>query len=192
MDLHTRKAELRARVRAARKEIPAEERVPASFASAMWAIMLPELHAPKRVLAFMAAPEELDPRVLRTALRSQGAEIALPRITGPHTLALHLYEEGDPLDAGPFGISEPADTAPVVEAESIDVVLVPGVAFDRHGRRLGFGGGYYDRLLAKMPNAYRVALAFDVQLVDEVPVGEHDEPVHVVVTPRKAWTAETT
>ncbi len=189
MDLHARKAELRDHARSTRKAIPAEERAPLANAAALRALSLPELRAPGRVLGFMAAAEELDPAPLLDALRALGADIVLPRIIGPAELALHSYANGDALETGPFGIRQPGETAPLVESGSVGVVLVPGVAFDHRGRRLGFGGGYYDRLLSRMPHAYTIALAFDGQILDGVPVDDHDMPVHVVVTPTRLLRA---
>jgi 5-formyltetrahydrofolate cyclo-ligase len=70
--------------------------------------------------------------------------------------------------------------------ESIDAVIVPGVAFDPQGRRLGYGGGFYDRLLPRLrDDCLRVGVAYDEQLVDELPVAEHDAHVHAVVTPSR-------
>jgi 5-formyltetrahydrofolate cyclo-ligase len=82
-----------------------------------------------------------------------------------------------------FGALEP-EAGPVVDPGRLDVVLTPGVAFDRTGRRVGYGGGFYDRFLGLVrPNAPRVAIAFDLQLVgDDLPAGAFDLPIDVLVT----------
>jgi 5-formyltetrahydrofolate cyclo-ligase len=109
--------------------------------------------------------------------------VALPRVRGPQELEAVDYEPGDPMRETSFGALEPA-AGPAVDPARLDVVLMPGVAFDRWGRRIGYGGGFYDRFLRSVrPTAPRIAIAFDVQVVDEdLPAGAFDLPVHVVVT----------
>ena len=81
---------------------------------------------------------------------------------------------------------QPPSEAPRLDALAIDAVLVPGVAFDRAGHRLGYGGGYYDRLLPSLRrDCLRVGLAYDEQVVDELPAEEHDVRLHAVVTPTR-------
>ncbi|MFN5191723.1 MAG: 5-formyltetrahydrofolate cyclo-ligase, partial [Burkholderiales bacterium] len=83
-----------------------------------------------------------------------------------------------------WGIREPLASCAAVQLDIVDLLLVPGVAFDRRGHRLGYGKGYYDRLLpARRPAALLAALAFDCQLVDEVPVSEHDVSIDLLITP---------
>ena len=84
-----------------------------------------------------------------------------------------------------FGMLEPPATAAVVDPEAIDAVLVPGLAFDTEGFRLGYGGGYYDGFLPRCPQALRIGLAFEAQLVDTVEPHAWDEPLHHIVTERR-------
>lgn len=89
---------------------------------------------------------------------------------------------GDELRPTDYGPREPAGAAPVDPGE-VEVVVTPGLAFDRAGRRLGYGGAHYDRFLDRLrPDAVRVGIAFTAQLVDEVPAGPRDRRVQVVVT----------
>lgn len=83
------------------------------------------------------------------------------------------------LKPGKFGIPEPVEP---VRAGALNLILVPGIAFDRTGNRLGRGGGFYDRLLAEYPGATAIGLCFDFQLVDSLPVEPHDRPVNWIVT----------
>lgn len=189
MDTHAEKSRLRLAARAARQGIPADERAGLAASACARALEVPPVSRALHVLSFAAAPEELDPAALTTALRETGASVCLPRITGPGSLSLHRCEPGDVLEEGPFGLRQPAAGLPEVFADGIDLVIVPGVAFDANGTRLGFGGGYYDRLLATMPHAFRLALAFDGQLLGHLPAEEHDEPVDAIVTPSRTIVA---
>ncbi len=89
---------------------------------------------------------------------------------------------------GPYGLLEPLASAPEVGAEAIDVMILPGLAFDRQGRRLGYGGGYYDEAAGRLRAAGRgflVGVAYDFQIVDDCPAGAADVGVDCVVTERR-------
>ncbi len=108
-------------------------------------------------------------------------KIALPRVAGDQ-LILHWVTGPDDLVKGHFGILEPSSSAPVADPNGLDLILVPGIAFDREGGRLGRGRGYYDRLLAGA-SAFKVGVCFDSQIVPEVPREPHDIRMDAVVTP---------
>jgi 5-formyltetrahydrofolate cyclo-ligase len=184
------KAAIRARVRALRASVSADARAAASTTVAHTALHLPEMSGVHAVLGYHALAEEIDPAPLLTMLRSRGVSVALPRVTSPGELTLHWVDSDEELREGGLGILEPAADAPGPRPEDLDLVIVPGVAFDRTGGRLGFGGGFYDRLLALLPpSVATVAIAFDEQLVDEVPMAEWDRRVAVIVTPSGAVRA---
>ena len=107
----------------------------------------------------------------------------VPRIIEGQRMMLHSYDPAH-LVRHRFGMLEPAPNLPVVDPAILDVVLVPGVAFDPSGGRLGFGGGYYDRFLLATP-ALRVGVTHDGCLADELPCGEHDQRMDWVVTPTR-------
>jgi 5-formyltetrahydrofolate cyclo-ligase len=178
------KRDLRARVRAERAAVPADSAREAAETVSRRALALPEVAAARAVLAYAALPEELDPAPLVGALRALGARIALPRVCGPGTLALHWVGDAEPLEPGHAGILEPAASCDWAAPLDFDLVLVPGVAFDSSCARLGFGGGFYDALLPSLPpDVATVGLAYDEQIVEQVPSEAHDERVSVVVTP---------
>jgi 5-formyltetrahydrofolate cyclo-ligase len=140
------------------------------------------------VLAYAALPEEIDPADIVAALRADGARVAMPRVCGPGALALHWVDEGEVLESGHAGIPEPPESCAWAGPDDFDLVLVPGVAFDASCARLGFGGGFYDALLPSLPEGVAtVGLAFDEQIVDEVPCEPHDERVAIVVTPTAVY-----
>jgi 5-formyltetrahydrofolate cyclo-ligase len=176
--------------RAARQAVPAEDRLRHAEAAAERLLALPEIASAHTVLAYAATPEEIDPAPAVEALRARGATIALPRVTGPGRLTLHRVDPGTMLVPGPFGLLEPPRDSPTVAPGEIDVAIVPGVAFDGACRRIGHGGGFYDHLNSMMVDAVTVGLAFDEQVLGEVPCEDHDVCVDVLVTPSRTRRRE--
>jgi 5-formyltetrahydrofolate cyclo-ligase len=149
-------------------------------------LALPELANARVVLTYAALPAELDPAIAIDTLRSQGARIAYTRIEAPGMLALHEVRSETQLIPGPLGIRQPSSDSPRIANEAVDAVIVPGVAYDESGLRLGYGGGYFDRLLPQLrSDCARIGVAFDEQIVEEIPSEEHDARVDLVVTPSR-------
>ena len=163
----------------------------------------PELHADaKRVLATRGLPMpitpdsviagywpihgEIDPRPLLAALAEQGAATALPSIAAQHApLIFRVWREGQPVQRGALGISEPLPEAEPVQPT---IVLVTLSAFDRRGQRIGYGAGHYDRALGLLRLHSRIVaigLAFATQEIDEVPAEPHDVALDFVLTERE-------
>lgn len=135
------------------------------------------------VMAYAALPDELDLTPWLTVLAASG-RLVLPRVSAQGLTLHRIASPATQLAPGAHGIAEPT-TPPDVQAGSLDVVLVPGRAFDGQGGRLGRGGGYYDRFLAGCPRALRVGVAHQAQLVGRVPMEAHDAAMDVVVTDRQ-------
>lgn len=141
---------------------------------------LPQLSAARVVLLYHSLPDEVCTHPLADRLLAEGKTVLLPRVTGPASMELRRYTGAASLQPGAYGIMEP--TGPVwTQPDDVDLVLVPGVAFDRAGRRLGRGRGYYDRMLVRMPRTLKVGICFDFQLVESVPVSPDDVCMDVVV-----------
>ena len=131
-------------------------------------------------MLFATFGSEVPTRSLIERLHERGVVVALPRIEDGDLVPI-AYAPGDATTTASFGAEEPAEGTPL-DPTSLDVVAVPGVAFDRHGGRIGYGGGYYDRFLRGLP-AFRVALVFGLQVVDDaLPTGRFDLPVDAIVT----------
>jgi 5-formyltetrahydrofolate cyclo-ligase len=186
----TEKRHLRAVTRDARRAIPGAERTSAAEALVERVLSLLEGTRVRTVLGYAATAEEIDPAPLLERLRLAGARIALPRVSAPTLLSLHWTVASDELVAGAFGILEPSAETPSARPEDIDVALVPGVAFDASCNRIGYGGCFYDNLLPLLrPDALKIGLAFDVQLVETVPAEDHDVALDWVVTPTAVHAA---
>jgi 5-formyltetrahydrofolate cyclo-ligase len=145
-------------------------------------LALPEVAAARTVMAFWSFGSEVPTRPLLDALHDRGVRVVLPRVVAGD-LELRTWRPGDPMTATSFGAMEPAGGEVVAPGEP-DVICTPAVAFDRRGRRVGYGGGFYDRLLPyARPDAPRVGIAFDLQLAGgDLPAAHFDRPVDVLVT----------
>jgi 5-formyltetrahydrofolate cyclo-ligase len=155
----------------------------AALQAAEHLLRLPWIAAARRVALFASVGSELDAGPAARGLRARGIELTYPRVLrGVHRLEFHLVSEPADLTPGAFGIPEPPSTAPVAPVQSIDAFVVPGLAFDAGGARVGWGRGYYDRTLAAAPERLRIGFCFDCQLVPEVPRDRGDLLMHVIVT----------
>jgi 5-formyltetrahydrofolate cyclo-ligase len=143
-------------------------------------LALPEVGGAGTVMVFWSFGSEVETATLIERLHEAGKRVVLPRVEDGE-IAPVAYEPGDPVAATSFGAMEPVGVE-LVPAEEVDVVIVPGVAFDRRGGRVGYGGGFYDRLLSGALAVPAVAVAFAVQLVEEVPQGRSDARVAAIVT----------
>lgn len=185
-DVARRKATLRLKARAARRALTPEVRTEAARVIAERVLDLPEMQDVRAVLVYGASPEEADPAVLEATLRERGVRIAYPRVAGPQELELHWIGDRSELVPGSFGLLQPSAEATCALPEHIDAIIVPGVAFDEACGRVGYGRGYYDWLLggscATIPS---IGIAFDEQIVADVPCEDRDWRLTVVVTPTR-------
>jgi 5-formyltetrahydrofolate cyclo-ligase len=176
---------LRARILRERDAIPAEDRVAASASIAASLLAREDFASSKTVLLTLPFGSEWDTRALLRAALARAKTVALPRVnlaTGMLDICAITRLEHDAAP-GYRGIPEPCAHCALLDVATIDWALVPGVAFDRDGHRIGYGGGYYDRLLPLLrADACRVAGAFELQLIDHVPAASHDVAVDAVVT----------
>ena len=178
------KRDLRREVLAQRDAMPPEARAAASLAIAERLLALPELEDARAVMLFSSFGSEVDTTPMLERLEDRGVRAALPRIAERDIVPVS-YRVGDPITMTAFGAREPAAGEVLADAE-VDVVVTPGVAFDRQGRRIGYGGGFYDRFFRRArPEVFRVAVAFALQVVEDVPQGHADLPVNAIVTERE-------
>jgi 5-formyltetrahydrofolate cyclo-ligase len=153
-------------------------------------LSLPEIQMAGTVAAYVSVGSEPDTRGLIYALWKRGTYVLLPLLRADDDLDWASYEGPDSLGPGPRGLLEPTEPPRGVTAiTSADLVIVPALAVDRGGMRLGRGGGSYDRALARVGAAIpTMALIYDDELLEEVPAGPHDQPVRMAAQPRQGIT----
>ena len=184
---------LRKRMRQLRGTVPAEARARRSAAIAARVLSLPCWQGAATVALYAAMPDEVDPQGLLADALARGLDVALPVVGEDRVLTFRwLVFQGRrfPTTKSAFGIDEPTAEAPTVDLATLDVVIVPALAMDPRGHRLGFGRALYDNTLVLMPKAVRVATVFAFQMIAEVPDEAHDQRVHFVVTDEETYRVE--
>lgn len=186
------KAYIRKQMAEKRNSLSAGQRKLWSEMACAKAVTLLSSRASAAFMVYVPFRSELDLSKLIEWGWQTGRDVIAPRcIAADRSMTLHYLRSWEDLRPGAYGIMEPnpAVTPPIDNGYAPDVVLVPGLAFDRQGGRLGYGGGYYDRFaeaqLAQTEEAARalwIGMSFEAQLVDEVPLEEHDFKVHGIIT----------
>ena len=183
----TPKETLRAELLERRMALASEDVARASRLVAAQVRRLPRWRSASRVLLYWPVRNEIDTRTLMAELWTREAEVWLPRCQHgqPGGLEIACLTCEDELVPGAYSIPEPGPECRLIQGRVPNVALVPGVGFDRHGYRLGYGGGYYDRLLADpaWESCLTVGLAHAFQLAEDLPRDPWDKPVDVVATP---------
>ena len=189
-DIQLSKAELRAQVLARRSALPADQRAKAGRAIRDALLDRPEVQMAGTIAAYYSIGTEPDTRGLVYALWKRGSYVLLPVLRPDGDLDWASYEGPDSLVPGPRGLREPGEPTRGVDAVArADAVLVPALAVDGAGRRLGRGGGSYDRALVRVgPLVPLIALVYDEELVERVPSEGHDVPVRATASPRAGIT----
>lgn len=186
-DDHTRNAKLalRAQVKARLGAMSFAERQSESAAIVASLLTNPALVTGGPVLLYCPMPFEPDVSPLAIALLARGNTICAPLVDWPNwsMQAAIVRRWPDDLVLDAKGLRTPPPTAEIIPPESLAAVIVPGVAFDAHGNRLGRGGGFYDRYLAGIPLDRRLGVCFSTQLVEHVPTAPHDARVSIVISP---------
>jgi 5-formyltetrahydrofolate cyclo-ligase len=184
------KAALRREATARRDSLPADAREAAANTIAARKFPL-RIISGTIVSGFMPLKSEIDPLPLMRKLVEAGAKLALPVVAGRgKPLIMRAWRWGDPLAAGVFGLREPKPEAAEVEP---DILLVPLLAFDRAGHRVGYGAGYYDRTIARLrarKTVTAIGVAFSVQEVPAIPKTPRDERLDLVLTEREIIAIE--
>jgi 5-formyltetrahydrofolate cyclo-ligase len=181
-DIKNRKIELRRQIKERKRTFTSEKAIVDSDIIFDQIETLPQFLSAKIILAYWSLSDEVQTQkfILKWANKKR---IALPIVIGD-TLELRAFNGLNSLiTSASFGIQEPK-TEELIDPEDVDFAIIPGVAFDGKGNRLGRGKGFYDRFL-KQTNAFKVAVGFDFQIIEEIPVSSFDVPVDLVISPKK-------
>ena len=179
------KEQLRQEALARRDELDRDFREEAARAITARALDFSDLRDVTPVGGYWPIRSEVDPRPLMEALLERGQDVALSQILHPH-LSWRLWQPGDVLVKGGFGVREPGPDTPEVFPKCL---IVPLVAFDRRGGRIGYGKGHFDRAIAALEAQHpvlTVGLSYAAQEIEQVPVEDHDRLLDVVITESEA------
>ena len=167
------KKELRQLIRSRKRLFDKQALAEQSLARIQQLMAHPRLIDARTIMMYYSLPDEVCTHEVIRLLAEQGKTILLPVVTGDSSMALRRYAQPSDLRIGAFNIMEPTGE-PFNDYEQIDLAVIPGVAFDTEGHRLGRGRGYYDHFLPLLPNAYKLGLCFDFQKVEHVPTDSND------------------
>jgi 5-formyltetrahydrofolate cyclo-ligase len=143
---------------------------------------LPEIKKARRILFYLPIHGEVDLEPLFNKLRKR--KFILPRVKDEKTLHLYYVENLEEVEKGSFNIREPKLHLKRAKPSEVEIVLVPGVVFAKNGHRIGYGKGFYDRLLKKT-KALKIGIAYEFQIVENIPGEPHDTPMDMIVTEKK-------
>ena len=183
------KTQLRADIKIKLAGITPEHAAEMSREACNFIIASPQFAQARCVMIYLPFAGEIDPTDIATQAWACGKRVLVPKVSPDEKgvmVPIEITSLTDGLEANRWGIAEPISNTPA-NLGDLDLIVTPGIAFDRTGYRLGRGGGYYDRFLTKLQqansqNSRTCAIAFDVQLVDKVPACEHDRPVDMLAT----------
>lgn len=175
------KRALRQEIRRRKREATPEDLARQSAEVARRLLAHPKVAEARCLLLYASLPDEVDTAALLRALRQRGKRVLLPVVQGSERMSLREYRGEAHVKEGAYHIAEPTGQD-FTHYELIDVAIVPGMAFDAQGHRLGRGKGYYDRFLPLLGQAYKIGVCYGFQLVERVPTGAFDQPMDEVVT----------
>ena len=168
-----KKSELREIIRAKKRLFDKKTLAEQSLVRIQELLQHPRVQSAQTILMFHSLPDEVNTHEVINLLVAQGKTILLPVVSGKTNMMLRRYTSPDDLHIGPFNIMEPIGE-PFNDYGQIELAVIPGMAFDAEGHRLGRGRGYYDRFLTLLPHSYKLGLCFDFQKVEHVPTDAND------------------
>lgn len=179
------KKDIRQEIRKAKKALSIAESKKLSAAVCGRLLDHPTVRTSEMILLYHPLPDELDTTYLIEELYKSGKTILLPKVISDTEITLHTYEGSNSMQPGAFGISEP--TTPALPLDNLSTIknligIIPGMAFDKSGNRLGRGKGYYDRLLSQLPNIYKIGVCFPFQLLPSILCDENDIKMNEIIT----------
>jgi 5-formyltetrahydrofolate cyclo-ligase len=174
------KSQLRLQLKAQRQALSPEWRAEAGLRLQANARQLPAFSQAAVIAAYVSIREEAPTALLLQHILESGKKLLLPSIQ-QQNIFLHPVNSLQELRPGPLRIPQPLATAPIYDPKVVQLFFIPGLGFDRQGGRLGFGAGHYDRLLPET-TGLRIGLCWENQIIDDLPVEDHDQRLHGLVT----------
>lgn len=178
--MNTSKSALRKHIRETKRQFTNEELEELSLPVMSRLLSHPAVAKAKTILMYYSLPDEVCTHDTVNRLVQVGKTVLLPRVTGGTDMELRIYTAPAGLAAGHYGIMEPTGEV-YTDYGSIDVAVVPGMAFDAQGHRLGRGKGYYDRFLPKAAKAYKIGVCFGFQKQETIPTDDNDVAMDCVI-----------
>lgn len=172
-----KKSDIRMSIKNIKKNITEEQRSQISDRIRHYTEQLPEFQRARTVLLYHSLQDEVDTSMFLKSWQ-RDKRLLLPVVKKNDLIIRDYLPEN--LKPGSFGILEPQGKE-ITDLSVIDLIIIPGVAFDRNRNRLGRGKGYYDRLLARL-KAYKIGICYDCQIIDRIPTEKHDIPMDYVIT----------
>ncbi len=180
-DLNEQKKILREQIRQYKRKCSQEELNNWSNSTYGQLLNCEEVRKANTIFLYYSMPDEVDTHKLVKQLHAQGKTVLLPKVIDESHLELIPFNGEDKLiESGPYKILEPVGKS-FKNYDTIDIAIVPGVAFDKQGNRLGHGKAYYDRELKLMPKAYKIGICFAFQILENIPIDVHDIPMNCIL-----------
>ena len=183
MQVSQQKAETRKMLKTARAIIPEATRLDYSNSITEQVLRLDEIKNARMIFIYISYATEVHTHELIKVLLDDGKTLAVPKIVDSEFMGSESFSSWEDLVPGELGILTPGNSKPC--SGPFDVALTPGLGFTLSGHRIGFGRGYYDKWFAQNKVSHKIALAYELQLVDEIPVEDTDVPMEKIVTERR-------
>ncbi len=204
--MESERGQLREQMKERRRALALEEIVQKSASVREAVLAMPEVEQTELVCMYLSYGREVDTRPLVAQFAAMGKRVAVPKVLGPGAMEFYYIQSLADCVPGAYGILEPKEGLTVVQPDFVltsdiadvtagvmqekisrSVMLLPGLAFDQNGARMGYGGGYYDRYLTSYPQFTKIALAYEFSVFSKLPTEPHDIPVDYIITEEKIW-----
>lgn len=187
-----RKKLLRQRLQLKRNNIPVEKRAAASTEIAKKFLNSADYKDALKILIFFPFRSEVDTTLIIKAALESGKKIILPKVEGDILELYYVEDIKSQLQEGAFGVMEPVkeDCKPALVSE-VEIAVIPGLCFDKSHNRMGYGGGFYDRLLPALPEkTKKIALCFNMQVFKKIPCDKHDVKIDIIITEKRTYSVK--
>ncbi|MCL2837997.1 MAG: 5-formyltetrahydrofolate cyclo-ligase [Oscillospiraceae bacterium] len=181
------KQEYRARFLQQRNQLSSQFITESSAKICERVIKLPQFSECDAIFTYQSFGSEVDTQLLIEQAWDAGKKVCIPKIAGKRKMDFYCIEKGQPLKANKYGILEPTDDCELAFPNKKSMFVIPGLAFDKNGYRIGYGAGFYDIYLAEREVLAKIGICFDLQIVDDAYPDSHDIPVSVIVTEKNVY-----